>query len=170
MCWRQLPPKSIIHVFNISSKVWMVISDYPSVWGWYVVLRFSLVPKAFCKFYQNRNTNRGSLSETILISIPCNLTISSIYSWTNFFMEYFIFIGKKWADLVNRSTSTQTASWPLCVRGKFETKFILMRFHFHSGISRGCNKFEDFLCSVLSCLQVRQVWTFWAISFLIFFN
>ena len=44
-----------LHIQSISSKVWMVLSDWPSVWGWKVVLKSNLVPKALCNSCQPVN-------------------------------------------------------------------------------------------------------------------
>ena len=37
-----------LHIQSISLKFWMVLSDWPSVWGWKVVLKSNLVLKALC--------------------------------------------------------------------------------------------------------------------------
>ncbi|MFS7957030.1 hypothetical protein Hanom_Chr07g00661581 [Helianthus anomalus] len=75
---------------------------------------------------------------------PCKDTTSSTYSWANFSMLKVSFIGRKWADLVNRSTITQIASFPFLVLGNLVTKSIVMSSHFHTGISNCCSRPEGF--------------------------
>lgn len=57
----------------------------------------------------------------MLTGILCNLTISLMYNSANLSKEYFILIGRKWADLVSRSTTTHIESKPFCVFGKPNT-------------------------------------------------
>jgi hypothetical protein len=45
---------------------------------------FNFVPIASCRHVQNREVNLGSLSDTIEAGIPCNLTISLMYSSVDF--------------------------------------------------------------------------------------
>ena len=121
----------------MSSKVWIVRSNCPSVWGWYAVLSRSLVPKHFCKHSQNWDVNLGSLSKTILTEVPYNLTISFMYNWTSLLTGCLVFMGRKWADFFNLSTITHITSFPVDPFGNPITKSIVMCSHFHSGISRG---------------------------------
>ena len=75
----QLPLKSRTQILNRSSRVWIVLSNCPSVWGWYAELNRKSVPIAFCKLTQNHEVNLGSRSETMDTGIPCSLTISFMY-------------------------------------------------------------------------------------------
>ncbi len=62
-CCRQTPPLAntvtIQHdnpsqtPLNISSKIWFVLSDCPSLWGWYVVLKSRRVQRGLWKLFQN---------------------------------------------------------------------------------------------------------------------
>jgi len=103
----------------------------------------------------------------MLPGILCNLTISSIYNWANLAIDILRFIAKKWALLVNWSTTTQIASWPLKVHGKWVTKSIAMLSHFHTGISKGCSVPPGLWCSSITFWQVKQVDTNCATSFFI---
>ncbi|XP_020081219.1 uncharacterized protein LOC109704844 [Ananas comosus] len=62
--------------------------------------------------------NLGSLSDTIDFGTPCNLTTSSRYTCANLSPAQVVWIGKKCADLVKRSTITQIASCPPIERGQ----------------------------------------------------
>jgi hypothetical protein len=90
----------------------MVLSDYPLVWGWKVVLRFNFVPKAYRTFGNNREVNSRSRSEKINTGTPCNLTILSIYNFANFSTESIILKGKKKCRFSQLVMMTQTASLP----------------------------------------------------------
>ena len=52
-----------------------------------VVLKFSRVPKDSYNFPQNLKVNLGSWSEIMDIGIPCNKTISLIYSFASLSSE-----------------------------------------------------------------------------------
>ena len=56
-CASHWPPKSITHIRIISSKIWMVLSDWPPVWWWKVVLKFNLVPKTLCNTWSFNSYN-----------------------------------------------------------------------------------------------------------------
>ena len=86
------------------------------------MLKFSQVSKASCNFHQNLEVNLGSISK--MIDTRSVLT------------------GRKRADFVNRSTTTQTESCFLPVNGNPTTKSIVIRSHLHSSIVIGCNKPE----------------------------
>ena len=47
------------------------------------MLKFSQVLKASCNFRKNLEVNLGSLSEMMDIGIPCNRTISLMYSFAS---------------------------------------------------------------------------------------
>jgi len=130
----------------------------------------SLLPKALCSVCQNREVNRGSLSETILEGTPCNLTISLMYNWANLAMDILKFIAKKWALLVSRSTITQMVSCPLNIHGKWVKKSMEMLSHFHIGISKGCRIPLDLWCSTFAFWHVKQATTNCATSLFIPFH
>ena len=127
----------------------------------------SLFPRTLSKVWQNRDVNRGSLSETMLEGTPCNLTISLMYSWANLTMDILKFIAKKWTLLVSQSNITQMVSCPLKVHGKWVTKSMEMLSHFHTGISKGCRIPSGLWCSTFAFWQVRHADTNWATSFFI---
>src|ERR1043165_5566144 len=99
--------------------------------------------------------------------LPWRHTISLTYIFANLSTEYFSRMGKKWADLVKRSTITQILSKPLGVRGSLVMKSIAMLSHFHTRIS-GCSSIPDGRwCSALTFEQVRHFAMKRAISFFI---
>ena len=53
-------------------SVLLVTLVYPSVWGWAVVLYFSVVSNFFHRVFQKWLRNLTSLLETIVLGIPCN--------------------------------------------------------------------------------------------------
>jgi hypothetical protein len=89
-----------------------------------------VVPIASLKLFQKHDTNLASLFNTILISTPCNLIISSIYNWTNSSIEVVNFIRKKLADLVNLSTTTYIVSFPVMDLGSLMMKSVVTCSHF----------------------------------------
>ena len=165
--WSQLPFYSKTQALNNSSRVCIVLSDWPSVWGCYAELSRSWVPNSWCKLPQNLNRNLGSLSDTMLDGTPCNLTISLTYNWVNFSRGLLTLIGRKWADLVSWSTTTHIASCPVEVLGNPDTKSTAMQSHYHSGISNGCNIPDGFWCSTFTFWQTRQEAAYCATSFFI---
>jgi len=68
------PPNSSMHARNRSSKTWMTLSDWPSIWGWNAVLMSNLVPKARCMLGQSREVNLGSRFDIMDNGIPWSCT------------------------------------------------------------------------------------------------
>lgn len=148
----------------MSSSVWIVLSDCLSIFGWAVVLRCILVPKASCNCRHDLKTKWGSQSETILMRTPCKLTILSRYSLASFSNKYSTFTSKNGANFVSLSVIIQIASWLFYVLGNPVTKSIVMCSHFHFGTSKDCSSLDNFWCFALTYWQVKQVVTNWAIS------
>ena len=71
-CASHWPPKSITHIRIMSSKVCMVLSGWPSVWGWKVILKSNLVPKAL---YHPWSIN---LCNFFIIDLPSVLTCTRL--------------------------------------------------------------------------------------------
>ena len=115
----------------------MVLSDWPSVCGWKVVLMVRLVPIAFWKLFQKCTVNLGSLSDTMDTGTPCSRTISRIYNRQNLSNVKVIRTARKCPYFVSWSTITHTASCPCSVSGKWVTKSIVTCSHFHSATSNG---------------------------------
>ncbi len=67
---QSLPGFSVVKNRSATSTVWLVLSDCPSVCGWYAVDMSSLVPNFLNKVVQNSEMNLGSLSEMISSGIP----------------------------------------------------------------------------------------------------
>ena len=153
-----------MHALNMSSKIWIVRSDCPSVWGWNEVLNFRCVPKLSCRLCQYCNLNLESLSDTILAGTPCRRTTSCMYPSAKDSVDCPTLNGMKWADLVDRSTITQTALFPYGLRGKAVTKSMVILSHFHTGIGNGCKSPAGFWCSALTCWHIKHRDTYRAIS------
>ena len=100
------PLKSITHIRSISSKVWMVLLDWPSIWGWKTVLKSSLVSIALCNSCQKTEVKVAPLSDIILTGTQWRQTIRLTYSLTNLPVEYVFLMGKKWVVFVNLPTIT----------------------------------------------------------------
>jgi hypothetical protein len=95
------------------------------------MLNFNLVPIAFWRLGHSLEVNRGSLSDTMEIGIPCNLTTLFIYTLVNLSTESIIFTG--------RATITHIVSFRFLLFDSSVTKSNVMYFHFHLGIGKGCN-------------------------------
>jgi hypothetical protein len=144
----------------MSSRIWLTLSVWPSVWGWYAELKFNLVSIASCSFFQNLNVNCVPLSYTIFLGTPCKHTILVIYNYVSFSPLYVVLIGMKWATFKNRSTITQIESKPDCVVGNPTMKSMLISSHFHWGIFNGC-KSPTWLChSALTLWQLSHSTTY----------
>jgi len=133
----------------------MVLSDWPSVWGWNVVLNFNLLPKLLWRLSQNATQSS--------ISIWCNTSRYSIQS------DYFLHVlfcqclcglsdseRYKWALLVSRSTITHIALFPLGLLDRPTTKSMVIFSHFHFGIGSGCSNPAVLCNSTLTCWHTRQ--------------
>ena len=138
---------------NMSSRIWIVRSDCPSVWGWYEVLNFRWVPKFSWRLFQKCDRNLVSLSDTMLTGTPCRRTISFIYLSVRTSVDWPTLKGRKWAAFVGRSMITYIALLPLGLRGSAVTKSMVICSHFHSGIG---NVVEVQLFSDVLYLQVNQ--------------
>ena len=154
----------------MSSKIWMVRSDCPPVYGWKVVLNFNEVPSVVWRLTQNREVNLGSLSLTIDTGTPWSLMISTTYNLAYLSVEYVTLTGRKCADLVNQSIITQIESKPRVHLGNPTTKSMVMCSHFYTEIGRLCNKPVGLWCSILTYWQVKHLATNSAISFFIPFH
>ena len=141
----------------MSSKVWTVLSDWPSVYGWKVVLKCKVMPKIFYNLGQNQDMNRGSRSNAIDIDTPWSLTISSIYSFVNLFGENVLWIARKCADLVSLSIITQMASWSVWARGKPMVKSIVVYTHFHSDMGKDWRVSMGFWCFVFTYWHTKHL-------------
>jgi len=115
-----------------------------------------------------REVNLGFRSKTINMSTLCNLTISFTYNFANLLTESIISIEKKNTNLVNRSIMTQIASLPLLPLCNTNKKSLVIFFHFHSGISSGCNGIIGFLCSFFTYWHTPYLATYSATSLFIF--
>ena len=151
----------------MSSKVWMVLSDCPSVWGCNVVLKCNLVHKAPCKLSQKWDVNLGSLSETIDNGTPCNLTISETYKIASLSNGSVYCIERKCADLVSLSTITQIALCFWKVWGNPIIKSTVIFSHFYSRIIKVWNLLAGAWYSAFTYWQVKHLATNSATSFLI---
>lgn len=146
----------------------MVFSDWSFVYGWLVVLKFNLIPKEFWRLSHSLEVNWWSLSDTIEIRIPYNLTTSFTYIMVSLSTGFVIFIGKNMICFVNLSTITYIVLFPVLLFGSPITKSIVMSSHFHSGIKRGCNPPTCFWCSIFTCWHTTHLATYPTISFFIF--
>ena len=106
---------------NMSSRISMVCSDCPSVWGWYEVLNFRRVPWFSWRLSQKCDQNLTSLSDTMLTGTPCKQTISLIYLSARTSVNWPTLNGRKWVDFVRRSMTTHTILLPLGLQGRAVT-------------------------------------------------
>jgi len=149
--------QSITYIHNISSKIWLVLSVWPSVWGLYVVLKFNWVSKPLQKAFQKFKVNFVSLSGIIFFGIPCILKICfmkisgmSISLWVDF-------IGMKCANLVSLSTTIIIESFCFLLLGSPVIKSTLITSRFHSRMGIGYNNATGCWYSTLTCWHSRHL-------------
>ena len=152
---------------NMSSRVCMVLSDWPLVCGWKAMLRFNSVPIADWNHPQNLEASLVSRSDTIERGTPCNCTIFLMYSSANCSTLKVAFIANKCADLVSRSTITQKGLDNLRVRGVRIMKSIVMCSHFQTGMGKACKKPSGFWSSVFTRWKLRHRATYYTMSLFI---
>ena len=146
----QLPIWSNTQARSKSSNDWIVLSNCPSIWGWYAKLIRNRVPNTAYRDCQKWEVILGSLSDTMLAGTPCNLTTSRMYNSANLSIDSFWLISRKWAHLVNLSMITQIESCPLVDLGRCVTKSMAMLSHLHWGISSGYNVPPGLWCSIFA--------------------
>ena len=128
---------------------WFAHSDHLFVGGRLYSYRIGF-PMASITIFQKRKVNRLSLSEIMDSGTPYSLTISLRYVLVTFSILYVSLIGRKCVDLVCLSTITQMVSCPPDVLGNFVMKSMVIRSHFHLGISVCYNSPEVFWYSALT--------------------
>ena len=96
MCRSQLLSESIAQLLNISSRIWITLSDCPSIYGWNVVLKFSRVPKASCNYGFSQIIIIGYTNPILIIQGPiflyfelCFLTVSNLIHYGRNFLIVF---------------------------------------------------------------------------------
>ena len=148
----------------MSSRIWIVLSNWSSVYGWCVVQRSNFVPGDFCKLIWNWDVNLGSLTDRILVGTLCNFTTSLMYTLVSFAREKSILIGMKCVDLVKRSTMTQMTSFLLNVVCNPVTKSMVIFSHFYSHTSNVCIRPEGIWCSAFTSWHIMHLATKVAVS------
>ena len=98
------PGKSNAQTLGMTSKICIICSPYPSVWGWEAVSNSNLVLNPACNFFQNIEVSLTSRSNTIETGTLCNYIIPFKYNIVSFSTGSVVFTGKKWASLVIWST------------------------------------------------------------------
>jgi hypothetical protein len=121
------------------------------------VLKLKFVPNPLNSPLQNFEVKLESLSDTIVLGIPCNLTIYHMYISTIFVSLYVDFTGIKWASLVRFSTTIIIESCFLTVLGSLVMKSMVTTSHFHSRMGKGYRKPARCLCSSLTFLHSRHL-------------
>jgi hypothetical protein len=107
---------------------------------------------------RRREVKTGSQSLTIVLRMPCSLTMASkktcatvvaVYGWPS---------GRKCAALENRSTTVRIADFPLTV-GNPSTKLMAMSTPTVVGMSSGCKRPVGCSCSILLRWQTKHAQT-----------
>jgi hypothetical protein len=131
------------------------------------VLKFRFVPNPLNSPFQKFEVNLGSLSDTIVLGIPCKratyfkkISATSAALWV-------VFNGIKWAALVSLSTTTMIESCCLLVLGNPVIKSIVTTSYFHSGIGKGCSNPAGCSCSALTFWHYIHLAMYSTISFFI---
>lgn len=120
--------------------VLLVLSVCPSVCGCHAVDSALLIENRVQNKLQNSDTNRESLSDTMVVGIPWYLTILSAKSSTNCIVVNCVEVGIKWAILLRLSTTDRMASKPSLDTGSPVIKSIEITDHLLEGIARGCKR------------------------------
>ena len=128
---------SLTKLLKIFPKLLLLTSVYPPICGWYAKIKPKSVPIFFHKVLQMSPTNIVSLSETILLGNPCNLTIYLKNKLATWVASLVLNQGIQWPILENMSTMTKIESWPIWVLGSPITKSILTTTHGWLGIANG---------------------------------
>ena len=105
---------------------------------------------------QKLEVNFVSLSDTIVLGIPCSLNISFMNMLAISISLQVDLTGIKWGDLFSLSTTTIMASFCLVDVGNPVMKYMEMVSHFHSGIGRGCNNHVGCWCYALTYWHSRH--------------
>ena len=101
------------------------------------------------------------------LGIPCRRSISVTYNYANLFMPQVSCIGRKSADLVRLSTTTQLAFFLEAEMGNPMMKSIEIESHFQVGIASGLNPPMGHWCSALTFGQVKHLSAYPVISLFI---
>ena len=115
----------------------MVISVWPSVYGWNAVDIFKSVPSIRISSCQNLAVNLGLRSDTMLYGTPCNRTIFSRYAFAHAAALVSAVNGIKCVCFENLSTTTYTESPPTLFYGISVMKSMLTCYHGLSGTGSG---------------------------------
>jgi len=121
-----VPPKARLQQYS-SQDLWLTFrrslnnvdrdlfttSVYPSVCGWQVVEKRSLIPSLAHKVFQKWLRNLSSLSDTIVLGKPWSLTTCLKKSLDMWLASSTLWHGVKWAILLNLSTTTKIEATPL---------------------------------------------------------
>ena len=84
-----------MYIHDMSYNTLFTLLVWPSVWGWYMVLKLSLLSNATCNTLQKDEVNGESLSEMILQGILWSLTMSQKNTWAMSYVVYVVHNGEK---------------------------------------------------------------------------
>lgn len=87
--------------FNMSSRIWIILSDWPFVYGWNVDNRLNVVRRLSCRLFQLWDWNLVSWSNIILVGTLCSLTTSCIYLRASAYIDSSTLNGIKFAEFVS---------------------------------------------------------------------
>ena len=118
----------------------------------------SLIPKDFCRDFQNREVKLLSLSEMMDISTPhVVVQFLLMYVLVSFYISSVSFIGRKCVDLVNLSKITQMMLSPPVVLGSLVMKSMVIRSHFPLGYFRFLDKTRGLLVFHLNLGTIQEL-------------
>lgn len=143
---------------NKSSKIWIVLLDYPFIWGWKVMLKFNFILKACWILGQRWELKLGSWLDTINLGTPCNMITVFTYNLANLSNGFIVFMDRKKSRLRSQSSTTHIKSLPLFPLWNLIIKSIIISSHFHSGIKMDCKGPTGFWCSTFTSWHIIH-WT-----------
>ena len=149
---------SMIHFESVSSRVQLVHSTIPELWGLYAVCNFHLIFRALHTCWIKSATNAGPLSDPILVGNP-NLGISSqIKQWATWFAfsvrwgrplpncrRYILWL----VSNANAGTFISVKSTSKCSKGRVPINCIPGDLCWCLGAALTCEQAEQFWDSIL---------------------
>jgi len=142
-------------ILNISTNTSFTCLIYPSVCGWYPMLRI-WVPKPENKYFRKEDVHFTSLSHITTRGIPWSWNISFIKISAISIFLYMDFTGIKWVVLFHLSTMTMMESFNFLVLGNLIIKSIVIVCHFNSRMGRGWSNPTQCWCFTSTCWNSKH--------------
>jgi len=117
----------LTNILKYCSISWLTRSVCLSVWGWYAVDNFVLIPRISFSSFMNFATNCGPLSDKAVSGKPCSFQTWSLKSVARPLAKVVVEVGMICACFVWRQHMTNNASYP-CASGRPVIKSVVISF------------------------------------------